>query len=608
MTQTPLRATVRLLGEHRVFAGLAAAGLLLRLLTTAAYHNAIMFYGDSWEYLIVAQHLRPDVTRPYGYSALLRLLSWTHTLVSVVVVQHLLGIVLGWLVYRFLVGRGLRRGIAALGAAPLLLDGYQIGIEQYLMSETLFETALVCALLLVVRRRLSAGAAAASGLLVAAAMVTRTIGIPVAVFCVVYLLARRVSWSRVAAFALPVVLAYAGYGLWYHHYNGGFALQGSGGRMEYGRVAPFAKCGGLHLSADESVLCNRMRSGTPAAYAWSSLSPYHRVAVRSSDAHAEKVASTFAEKVILHQPLTYARIVTLDTLHFFQPTRQTSGWDFPIHVWRLPIRPLQEAPHTTVTAIDFSGHYARPAVVSRLARLVRDYQGVVFTWGPLLALAVAASIVAVARRRPLLGADDARAGEVAPRLDIALFLSAALMLIVVPNATVLFDYRYLIPAVPLLSVAATLAVARLWPARVLSPAPDAAPVADPSPERDKSWPRPTRVGVGVTVAALLGIALIVAAPIRYDPFLHAYSDNLGRRTALGVPEGAPAMLPGPPQLHYQRFSRATVVQLTAHKFVIIPEAVAVQLTPDAWLRLGPPVKCTQTPTVVCTFRNGVLTG
>ena len=178
MTQTPLRATVRLLGEHRVFAGLAAAGLLLRLLTTAAYHNAIMFYGDSWEYLIVAQHLRPDVTRPYGYSALLRLLSWTHTLVSVVVVQHLLGIVLGWLVYRFLVGRGLRRGIAALGAAPLLLDGYQIGIEQYLMSETLFETALVCALLLVVRRRLSAGAAAASGLLVAAAMVTRTIGIP----------------------------------------------------------------------------------------------------------------------------------------------------------------------------------------------------------------------------------------------------------------------------------------------------------------------------------------------------------------------------------------------------------------------------------------------
>ena len=50
------------------------------------------------------------------------------------------------LLYALLVRLGVPKTWSALATAPVLLDGYQLNIEQYILTEALFELLLVSAL------------------------------------------------------------------------------------------------------------------------------------------------------------------------------------------------------------------------------------------------------------------------------------------------------------------------------------------------------------------------------------------------------------------------------------------------------------------------------
>src|SRR5258708_8062096 len=62
---------------------------------------------------------------------------------AVAAVQHLLGLAMAVVLYLLLLRRGVPRWLAALATAPVLLDAYQVQIEQTIMPDTWFEALIV---------------------------------------------------------------------------------------------------------------------------------------------------------------------------------------------------------------------------------------------------------------------------------------------------------------------------------------------------------------------------------------------------------------------------------------------------------------------------------
>ena len=123
----------RFVRRHWVFFLVLAAGLALRVLAQTAYRPALL-YIDSVKYLEGSV-----TTAPQGYQALLRLLEPAGGLAVVAAaVQHAFGLAMGVALYVLLLRRGAPRWAATLAAAPVLLDAYQLQLEQTIMPDVLF--------------------------------------------------------------------------------------------------------------------------------------------------------------------------------------------------------------------------------------------------------------------------------------------------------------------------------------------------------------------------------------------------------------------------------------------------------------------------------------
>lgn len=468
------------LRRHALFLGVLATGVGLRILTTVAYRPALLSY-DSQGFLQNAAHLRPNPVRPIGYPLLLRILDVAHGLAMVPAVQHLLGLGMAVLIYSLLLRLGVRRWAAVLAAAPVLLDAYQLNIEHYVLSETLFMVLVLaaCAVLLW-RRRPGVVAAGIAGLLLAGAALTRANGIVVLLPALVTVLglwwsAARPSSGRtgfgaglrqagrsgvrglrsglpvaavlLAAFGLPV----AGYGLWFHRLHGSFAITSYGKRFLYARVSPFVDCSEFTVPRNERALCPVAAVGkrptiagsTVEFYRWHPVSPVWRVHVR--------LAGDFARRAILAQPGAYLRTVTHDFLRGFAPIRTAQHGDLPISRWQFPSSYPIYLPNTAEIIRAHGG--GGPAVDKGLAHLLRGYQRFGFAPGPVLILGLLGGLLAA------LGLCRARRSGL--RSASFLFVSTGLVTFgstVVANQ---FSWRYMLPLVVLLPPAAALGLTAL---------------------------------------------------------------------------------------------------------------------------------------------------
>lgn len=472
----------RVVDGHWPFLAILLVGLVVRLVAAVAYWPALMFYGDSYAYLRAAGAATPPIDRPFGYPALLRALSWMPSLASVPLVQHLLGLGIGVAIYAVLVRRGAPRWVATACSAPILLDGYQIAIEQQVMSETLFGALLLAGVVLALRARTARGGALA-GLVLAAAAVTRTAGVVVVVLTVGYLLLRRRGWRCALAAAATAALALGSYGGWFAAAHGEWALQGQSGHFLYGRVAPFADCSGLSLDAAERSLCPTQPVGErrgPNWFDWSPDTPYAALG-----ASANNVSGQFARSVILAQPLDYLHAVARDTARYFAPGRSTPPTEESNEVWRFPSAAVSPGSEHVVAQYDISGHYTGSHFSPDAAAFLRDYQRFLYFYGPLLAVFALIGVFGGTwrcRGRPPIGCDA---------LYVAL---AGLALLVVPSATAMFSYRYALPAGVLLPLAAGLVATR----------------GDPAAAATAAAPAYRRRPVAVTVAGCLAMGAVVA--------------------------------------------------------------------------------------------------
>ena len=104
---------------------LLAAGLALRIAAQIAYQPALI-YVDTLKYLYGAS---PGAD-PLGYTLVLRAILVFGSLSLVALAQHVLGLAVAVALYAVLLRRGTSRWLAAVAVAPVLLDAYQVQIEQ----------------------------------------------------------------------------------------------------------------------------------------------------------------------------------------------------------------------------------------------------------------------------------------------------------------------------------------------------------------------------------------------------------------------------------------------------------------------------------------------
>jgi hypothetical protein len=110
---------------------------------------------------------------------------------------------------------------------------------------------------------------------------------------------------------------------------------------------------------------------------------------------AQEVLADFNRRIIMHQPVDYARLVAHDFLRGFQPFRTVGEADVPVTPWQF----APAVPRTSVP--DRAGPYRRfagygPVVDRPIVSWLTDYQHLGHTPGPVLAGCVVVALLAAA--------------------------------------------------------------------------------------------------------------------------------------------------------------------------------------------------------------------
>jgi hypothetical protein len=438
-----------------LFVLVLTAGLALQALAQTAYRPALL-YIDSEKYLEGSV-----ATAPQGYQALLRALEPFGGLALVATVQHAFGLAMAVALYAVLLRRGAPRWVATLAAAPVLLDAYQLQLEQTIMPDVLFET-MIAAALVVLLWRPGPWPLAVGALLLGAAVTVREIGAVLIVPVVVFAALTARGWRRRArraalaagCFLLPVL----GYLTGTFLVSGHFVMSGNGPSPQYGRAAAAADCATLKLPADERALCpspaQTLALGGIDGLLHNPRSPSHTVPVPPGLTRAEFL-DRFALAVFRQQPLRVASSVARDSVRLFAPVRDGDPQVTPIARWQFqdfyPTYPRTYSMAFLTRLAHAHGSGGDLVAVQPAASWLRAYQlGGGYTPGPLYAVfgvAGVAGVVAGRRRTEL-------------RVPCLLVTLSAVVLLVSSDAFE-FSWRYQLPAVVLLPLAGALGVTAL---------------------------------------------------------------------------------------------------------------------------------------------------
>ncbi|WP_246148194.1 hypothetical protein [Nonomuraea turkmeniaca] len=439
--------------RHRWFLGVLALGTLLRALAMLGYRPALWF-PDSYTYIVTVFKPRPDLVRPAGYSMFITLLEPFHSFAVVAAAQHLLGLGTGVLIYR--VARKAPKWAATLATVPVLLDAYQVELEHLLVSDTLFMFLVVSAVALCTTQRTST--VAAIGLLLAAATLTRTVGQPLIVVLAAWFVLRRrirLAGVLVAAALVPIVA----YGAWFYATYQRVGLVGANGAFLYARTMSFADCAKMNPPPDLKVLCDpRPPEQRPPSqeYIWAEDAPLVMLPGITFTKENDDLAARFAMLAIVKQPLDYAGSVLTELGRTFRWDRAVYPDQEVYSYYQFPVTPPgPPGRYPAQVGAEYAKLYEQGAIgteiVEPYAGWLRAYQSMARLPGPvLLVVLLVPPVAAIARRR--------KAERLAGAPSWLVPWSVAVVLLITPAAAAEFDYRYVLPAVPLACLAAALSI------------------------------------------------------------------------------------------------------------------------------------------------------
>jgi hypothetical protein len=464
------------LRRHWLAAVFLGAGLVLRVLAAVAYRPAL-FYIDSVRYLFNAEGMDP-----VGYKGPLRAILAVANFDTVAAIQHLLGLAMAVVIYVLLLRRGVSRWLAALAIAPVLLDAYQLQIEQTIMPDVWFESLIVAGLaILLWQPKPGWRRAVAAGLVLGTSVIVAQVGEALILPAVIYLLAAGGGWRRAigkaAALCVAFVLPFLAYCTGSYLLTGDFFLSHTGVTSLYGRMASAADCATLRLPHAERGMCptQAQQAMGPDWLEYGAGSPIRPYYSHLPRAETDSLISDFNHRVLTQQPMRVLAAYTGDVLKLFMLDRTTGPGDTPISRWQFQTTFPQYPPYIVIRHGSFIfGNYnaagveqtvgtggqfrgGGPAVVRPLAAFLRAYQlGGGYTPGPLLALAAVAGLAGSAtllRRR-------ARPGIRQRALACLLFFTSAVAVLGVSDVFE-FSWRYQLPALVTLVPAGALGVSVL---------------------------------------------------------------------------------------------------------------------------------------------------
>jgi len=456
---TQARAGIRaLIKDNRLFALVLMPALLLRLDAELGYRWQVWF-NDSFTYMSDVINLHPDTTRVGGYAIFLKILEPLHSYAAVTILQHLMGVAVGVMIYALARHRfGAPRWIATLATLPVLFDGFQIQLEHLILSDVPFEFLIALATtLLLWNRKPSWWCCALIGLILGVADTVRSVALPLLPVFLLYILLARIGWrallGALAACLAPILL----YSAWFYSFYGQFAMTESTGVFLYSRVMTFAECAKIpSLPPGELSLCTTVPPGKrPLAqlYIWRSYSPLYRFPPPVFSDPANQLAEDFAKRAILAQPLEYVKTVAHDTIRVFEWKRHVfpdaptyDEYLFGYKSLGVPSRGHYGSYHSA------EAYYIRgnpsTQVVEPFAGGMRVWQRYIFLPGTVYGVILAVGLAGLVLNWRRLGGPAA----------VPWLISVGL--IVVPAATAEFDYRYVLVAVPFGCLAAAMAFGR----------------------------------------------------------------------------------------------------------------------------------------------------
>ncbi|HYZ53096.1 MAG TPA: hypothetical protein VE733_06240 [Streptosporangiaceae bacterium] len=455
-----------LLVEHRIFALVLIPAIGLRADAELGYRWQLWF-NDSFTYMSDVIGFHADVTRPAGYAVFLKILEPFHSYALITVLQHLMGVAVGVMVYALARHRfGAPAWVASLAAVPVLYDAFQIQLEHLILSDVPFEFLIVLAATLVLwDKKPSWQRCALAGLILGISATVRSVGLPLLAIFAVYMIIQRIGWRAVvgtiAACVAPVLL----YCMWFYVDYGQFAMTNSTGVFLYSRVMTFAECSKMHVPTDELWLCTTTppaKRPIAQAYIWTPASPLNRFPPTKFSPLPNQLAEDFAKRAIEAQPLAYLRTVADDTIRVFDWKRtvfpNAATYNEYLFRYRPMAIPKWAQKHVGGYNSDVA-YYVRgnpvTDIVEPFAGIMRVYQRHIYLPGTLygVILVIGLGGMVLAWRRV--------GGEA------LLPWAVSVAMIVEPAATAEFDYRYVLPAVPFACLAAAMAfgkdtAARTW--------------------------------------------------------------------------------------------------------------------------------------------------
>jgi hypothetical protein len=405
----------------------------------------------------------------------------------------------------------------------VLLDAYQLQMEQMIMPDVLFEAMIVAGLaVLLWRPTVSTRAAVLSGLVLGASATVHQIGEILVLPAVVFILFTWGGWRRAVgrsvalglAFVLPILI----YCLGSAYLTGHFWLASSAD-ANLGRLAVSADCATLNVPSYIKAMCPSPSQQANGAD-WLEHSKYsslHDPVVPPGMTKGELI-SKFESAVTHQQPLRVIESFLRDSARLFAGSRTQVRGITPISRWQFQthnptfspeitlgpknviIVGIQRAPYEPVHKRLLKPSYGGPAQVDEpIAAFLRSYQlGGGYTPGPLLAFATLVGLLGslfVLRRR-----GDPRQRQLA--LACLLFFGAAATVLLLSDFTE-FSWRYQLPALVTLPPAGALGISVLVsglrgrrgrsapaePAATTEPAPQASTAAPESAAPQSAAPQ-----------------------------------------------------------------------------------------------------------------------